>query len=77
MEGEGEREKHRLVAFCTLPTGYLASQLIWPATQACALTRNQTGDFSVHGLMLNPLSHTSQGNVQSYFVLVSGVQHSD
>ena len=29
----------------------------WPATQACALTWNQTGDLSVLGLALSPLSH--------------------
>ena len=33
----------------------------WPATQACALTGNQTGDALVHRPALNPLSHTSQG----------------
>ena len=33
----------------------------WPATQAHALTGNQTGDPLVHRLVLNPLSHTSQG----------------
>ena len=33
----------------------------WPATQACALTGNRTGDPSVHRPALNPLSHTSQG----------------
>ena len=33
----------------------------WPATQACALTGNQTGDSLVHRPALNPLSHTSQG----------------
>ena len=32
----------------------------WPATQACALAGNQTGNFSVHSLALNLLSHTSQ-----------------
>ena len=32
----------------------------WPATQACALTGNRTGDLSCHRLALNPLSHTSQ-----------------
>ena len=34
----------------------------WPATQACALTGNQTGDLLVRRLVLNPLSHTSQGS---------------
>ena len=33
-----------------------------PATQACALTGNQTGDSLVHRPALNPLSHTSQGS---------------
>ena len=35
----------------------------WPATQACALTENQTRDPLVRRLALNPLSHTSQGCV--------------
>ena len=33
----------------------------WFATQACALTGNQTGDPLVHSPALNPLGHTSQG----------------
>ena len=33
----------------------------WPATQACALTRNRTGNVSVRRPVLNALSHTSQG----------------
>ena len=33
----------------------------WPATQASALTGNQTCDPLLHRLVLNPLSHTSQG----------------
>ena len=32
----------------------------WPATQACALTGNQTGDPLVHRPALSPLSYTSQ-----------------
>ena len=39
---------------------------IWPATQACALTENWTGDLLVHRLALNPLSQTSQETF-SYF----------
>ena len=31
----------------------------WPATQACALTGNQTSDPLIHRLALNLLSHTS------------------
>ena len=33
----------------------------WPATQACALTGNWTGDSLVCRPALNPLGHTSQG----------------
>ena len=35
----------------------------WPATKACALIGNQTGDPLVCRPALNPLSHTSQGNI--------------
>ena len=38
----------------------------WPATRACALTGNRTGNSSVHRPALNPLSHTSQGNVSVF-----------
>ena len=37
----------------------------WPASQACALIRNRTGNPLVHRLALSPLSHTSLG---SYFL---------
>ena len=59
-EGEGrekERERNinvRLPLMCPL----LGT---WPATQACALTGNRTGDPLVCRLPLKPLSHTSQG----------------
>ena len=39
-----------------------AQPVIWPATQACALTRHQTGDLSVCKLVLNQLSYPSQGS---------------
>ena len=39
----------------------------WTATQACALTGNQSADLLVFRPMLNPLSHTSQGPI---FVLM-------
>ena len=35
----------------------------WTATQAYALTGNQTGDPLVRRLVLNPLSHISQGRI--------------
>ena len=33
----------------------------WPATQACVLTGNRTGDPLVRRPALNPLSYSSQG----------------
>ena len=49
-EGEREREKHQFVISCTPPTRDQQ------ATQACALTGNQTGDLLVHRPVLNPLT---------------------
>ena len=40
----------------------------WPATQACALIGNGTGDPLVPRPVLNPLSHTSQEKF-SYFTI--------
>ena len=58
-KGEGrEKERERNINV-RLPL--MLHQLgTWPTTQACALTRNQTGDPLVHRPALNPLSHTSQ-----------------
>ena len=56
LERGEENEKHQcVVASSTPPT------VDWPATQACGLTGNQTGDPLVCRLALSPLSHTSQG----------------
>ena len=59
-EGEGKEKERERNINVWLP---LACPLLgtWPATQACALTGNQTGDPLVRRLVLNPLSHTSQG----------------
>ena len=38
----------------------------WPATQACALTKNQISDLSVRKPALSPLSHTSQSLTLSF-----------
>ena len=43
----------------------------WPATQACALTRNLTSDPLVRRLALGPLSHTSQGCFGRFLMVVS------
>ena len=42
----------------------------WPATQACALTGNQTGDPLVCRPALQPLSYTSQG-LSLYFLMTA------
>ena len=58
--GEGrEKERERYINV-RLP---LMHPLLgtWPATLACALTGSWTSDPLVHRLVLNPLSHTSQG----------------
>ena len=57
--GEGrekEGEKHR----CVVPSQG-APLGMWPTTQACALTGNQTNNPLVRRPALNPLSHTGQG----------------
>ena len=38
----------------------------WPKTQAHALTGDQTSYLLVRAAMLNPLSHTSQGDCESF-----------
>ena len=63
QKGEG-REKERERNINVLPLVHLLLGT-WPATQACALTENQTGDPLVRRLALSPLSHTSQG--QTFF----------
>ena len=61
-EGKGRRKKERNINVW-LP---LAHPMLgtWPATQACALTGDQTRDPLVHSPELNPLSHSSQGSVE-------------
>ena len=62
-KGEGkEREKHQCVV-----ASYMPPMGTWPATQACALTGNQTCNPLLHRPILNPLSYNSQGkNWHSY-----------
>ena len=56
MVGERKGEKHQCVVASSAPL-----LGVWPTTQACALTGNQTGNTLVHRLVLNPLNHTSWG----------------
>ena len=45
----------------------------WHTTQACALTRNRTGDPWVYRPALNPLSHTSQPSFLVFISFCGGV----
>ena len=56
-EGEREGEKYEISRL-----SYTPQPGTEPATQACALTRNWTGDLSLCRTMPNHLSHTCQGN---------------
>ena len=56
-----EKERERNINVWLLLTCPLLGY--WPTTQACALTKNQTSDSLVLRLVLDPLSHTSQGRV--------------
>ena len=58
--GEGkEKERERNINVWLPLTHPLLGT--WTATQVCALTGNRTSDPLVHGVAVNPLSHTSQG----------------
>ena len=60
LERGEKREKERENDIHWLPLS--CPQLgTWPTTQSCALTGNQTSTLLVCRLVLNPLSHTSQG----------------
>ena len=57
IEREGEKRQYVVASHTPLLE-------TWPATQACALTENRTGDPLLHRPVLNPLSYTSQGHTQ-------------
>ena len=56
--GEGVKEERNISVWLPLTWAPLG---IWPSTQACALTGNQTGDPLVHRPAFCSLSYTSQG----------------
>ena len=68
----GGRKKGRETSMCERYINRLplaCPQLrTWLATQACALTGNQTSDLLVCGMMPNPLSHTGQDFLRKLFL---------
>ena len=63
MEGREKESKGNISVMLSLTCPLPGT---WPATQACAVTGNQTGNLLVCRLMLNPLSHTSQGRMLAF-----------
>ena len=59
--GEREGEKHQCVV-----VSHASLLGTCPATQACALTGNPTGNILVHRPALSPLSYTSQDLIGKY-----------
>ena len=59
-EGKEKEKERNINVWLPLKRPLLGT---WPATQACALTGNGIGDPLVLSLVLNPLSHTSQGEM--------------
>ena len=59
----GEWRRRNIHVWLPLGRPFLGT---WPATQACALTGNRTGDSLVCRPALNPLSHTSQGSICNF-----------
>ena len=57
--GREEERERNITVWLSLEHPLLGT---WPATQACALTGNRTGDPLIQSPALSPLSHTNQGN---------------
>ena len=58
---EGRKRERNISVWLPLAHHQLGT---WPTTQARALTGNQTSDPLVRRLVLNSLSHTSQGCIK-------------
>ena len=58
--GEGKEKQRKRNSNVWLPLVHPHTGT-WPASQACALTGNPTGNPLVHRQTLNPVSHLSQG----------------
>ena len=65
---EKGREKEERNINVWLPLGWPLLGT-WHTIQACGPTGNPTGDPLVHRLVLNPLSHTSQGKFLKLYLI--------
>ena len=76
MRREGERMRGRGTSMCKRYVDQLPLVCpqpgTWPATQACALNRNRTGDLLLCRPAFNSLSHTRQGlkNMLKYIYIL-------
>ena len=66
-EGKGKEKEKNISVWLSLTRPLPGTRL---ATQACALTENQTSDPLVHRPALNPLSHTSQGCIAHFKLII-------
>ena len=71
LERGKERERRNINIWLPLTCPLLGT---WPTTQACALMGNCTRDPLVHRPVLDPLSHTSQGQ---YYIFLNPHVSSD
>ena len=71
-ERRKEREKEGETVMCERNIDWLPPKRphlgTWPTSQACALTRNRTGDPSVSRPVFNPLNHASQSYLPLFFL---------
>ena len=66
----GEKSRRETLIGCLYHVSQARTK---PVTQACALTKNWTGDLLLCGMMPNPLSHTGQGS--TFFLILAVAQY--
>ena len=69
MEGEREDEKHQCVRETSIGASWHPQLGSWPSIQAYALTGNHISNLLVCRPVLNPLSHTSQGQSTDLIII--------
>ena len=69
-KGEREGAKHQCVRDTSITRPH---QGTWPATQACALTRNRTGDLLVHRLAGTQSTEPHQPGLMVFLIIQVGI----